>query len=128
MPTSPFLQAPLLEISSTHIRELVQLKKSIRYLVPDIVKEEIEHHQYYSLDIVSKNKAKQQASQNNIRRSIFVKVSAIKVPAITNTFTKLTYSISNRNIFKQVNEAAHIIPTTTALIPSRALKYNDIFF
>ena len=41
------LQAPLLEISSTHIRELVHLKKSIRYLVPDIVKEEIEQHQYY---------------------------------------------------------------------------------
>lgn len=42
------LQAPLLEISSTHIREMVHLKKSIRYLVPDIVKEEIEQHQYYS--------------------------------------------------------------------------------
>ncbi|MEP6947736.1 MAG: nicotinate (nicotinamide) nucleotide adenylyltransferase [Ginsengibacter sp.] len=42
------LQAPLLEISSTHIRELVRLKKSIRYLVPDIVKEEIERQQYYS--------------------------------------------------------------------------------
>ena len=42
------LQAPLLQISSTHIRELVHLKKSIRYLVPDIVKEEIEQQQYYS--------------------------------------------------------------------------------
>lgn len=41
------LQAPLLEISSSHIRELVYLKKSIRYLVPDIVKEAIEQHQYY---------------------------------------------------------------------------------
>jgi nicotinate-nucleotide adenylyltransferase len=41
------LKAPLLEISSTHIRELIHLKKSIRYLVPDIVKEEIEQHQYY---------------------------------------------------------------------------------
>ena len=41
------LHAPLLEISSTHIRELVHLKKSIRYLVPDIVKEEIEQQQYY---------------------------------------------------------------------------------
>lgn len=41
------LQAPLLEISSTHIRELIHLKKSIRFLVPDIVKEEIERQQYY---------------------------------------------------------------------------------
>ena len=41
------LQAPLLEISSTHIRELIHLKKSIKFLVPDVVKEEIERHQYY---------------------------------------------------------------------------------
>jgi nicotinate-nucleotide adenylyltransferase len=42
------LQAPLLEISSTHIRELIHLKKSIKFLVPDVVKEEIERRQYYS--------------------------------------------------------------------------------
>lgn len=42
------LQAPLLGISSTHIRELIQLKKSIKFLVPDVVKEEIERQQYYS--------------------------------------------------------------------------------
>lgn len=41
------LSAPLLEISSTHIRELIRLKKSIRFLVPDVVKEEIERQQYY---------------------------------------------------------------------------------
>lgn len=41
------LDAPLLEISSTRIRELIHLKKSIRFLVPDIVKDEIETHQYY---------------------------------------------------------------------------------
>lgn len=41
------LDAPLLEISSTHIRELIQQKKSIRFLVPDVVKEEIENQQYY---------------------------------------------------------------------------------
>lgn len=41
------LDAPLLQISSTHIRELIHQKKSIRYLVPDIVKEEIESQQYY---------------------------------------------------------------------------------
>ncbi|MDQ6905155.1 MAG: nicotinic acid mononucleotide adenylyltransferase, partial [Bacteroidota bacterium] len=42
------LDAPLLEISSTRIRELIHLKKSIRFLVPDVVKDEIERHQYYS--------------------------------------------------------------------------------
>lgn len=41
------LDAPLLDISSTRIRELMHLKKSIRFLVPDIVKVEIETHQYY---------------------------------------------------------------------------------
>jgi nicotinate-nucleotide adenylyltransferase len=41
------LKAPLLEISSTQIREMIQQKKSIRYLVPDIVREEIESHMYY---------------------------------------------------------------------------------
>lgn len=41
------LDAPLLEISSTHIRELIKNKKSIRFLVPDVVKEEIEQAGYY---------------------------------------------------------------------------------
>ena len=41
------LTAPLLEISSTHIREMIKQNKSIRYLVPDVVKEEIENQQYY---------------------------------------------------------------------------------
>ena len=41
------LDAPLLEISSTHIRELIKKNKSIRYLVPDTVKEEIEKNRYY---------------------------------------------------------------------------------
>ena len=37
----------LLEISSTRIRELIHSGKSIRYLVPDIVKKEIERKKYY---------------------------------------------------------------------------------
>lgn len=43
--------APLLEISSTHIRYLIKTGKSIRYLVPDIVKEEIERNMYYSSEL-----------------------------------------------------------------------------
>lgn len=42
------VKAPLLEISSTLIRELIRERKSIRFLVPDIVKDEIEKHQYYN--------------------------------------------------------------------------------
>lgn len=41
------LDAPLLEISSTHIRSLIKRKKSIRFWVPDVVKEEIEKAGYY---------------------------------------------------------------------------------
>lgn len=41
------LNAPLLDISSTKIRELIKNQKSIRYLVPDNVREEIETKQYY---------------------------------------------------------------------------------
>lgn len=41
------LKAPLLEISATEIRELVKQGKSIRYLVPDKVREEIEKGNYY---------------------------------------------------------------------------------
>lgn len=41
------LDAPLLQISSTRIRESIKKGKSIRYLVPDIVKEDIEANHYY---------------------------------------------------------------------------------
>ncbi|MCC7401514.1 MAG: nicotinate-nucleotide adenylyltransferase [Chitinophagaceae bacterium] len=41
------LNAPLLEISSTHIRELIAQKKSARYLVTDKVYEEILKGRYY---------------------------------------------------------------------------------
>ncbi|MEO5996253.1 MAG: nicotinate (nicotinamide) nucleotide adenylyltransferase [Chitinophagaceae bacterium] len=41
------LDSPLLQISSTHIRENIRKNKSIRFLVPDKVKEEIERNGYY---------------------------------------------------------------------------------
>ncbi|HVZ55106.1 MAG TPA: nicotinate (nicotinamide) nucleotide adenylyltransferase [Chitinophagaceae bacterium] len=41
------LDAPLLQLSATGIRELVRRGKSIRYLVPDKVREEIERNRYY---------------------------------------------------------------------------------
>ena len=41
------LKAPLLEISSTQIREMIKEKKPIRYLVPDLVAKEIEDNNYY---------------------------------------------------------------------------------
>lgn len=41
------LNAPLIEISSTGIREAIKHNKSIRYLVPDNVREEIERGNYY---------------------------------------------------------------------------------
>jgi nicotinate-nucleotide adenylyltransferase len=41
------VDAPLLEISSTSVRAFVKARKSIRYLVPDPVCEEIEKSGYY---------------------------------------------------------------------------------
>ncbi len=42
------IDAPLLQISSTEVRKLIKQKKSIRYLVTDAVKEEIELKHYYN--------------------------------------------------------------------------------
>lgn len=41
------LNAPLLELSSTHIRKLIKEKKSVKYLLPEAVIEEIEKGGYY---------------------------------------------------------------------------------
>lgn len=41
------LEAPLLPISATHIRKNIKEGKSIRYLVPEAVREEIERNGYY---------------------------------------------------------------------------------
>lgn len=41
------LDAPLLQLSATEIRQTIKNGKSIRYLVPDSVKDEIERNGYY---------------------------------------------------------------------------------
>jgi len=41
------LSAPIIEISASQIRENIKLGKSIRYLVPEIVREEIETRKFY---------------------------------------------------------------------------------
>lgn len=41
------MQAPLLEISSTHIRELLRSGKSVKYLVPPAVEEELTANAYF---------------------------------------------------------------------------------
>jgi len=41
------MDAPLLEISATYIRECIQKGKSIKYLVPQLVEEEIEKSAFY---------------------------------------------------------------------------------
>ena len=43
------MDAPLLELSSTKIRDMIKEKKSTRFLVPDIVQEEIVKNGYYRL-------------------------------------------------------------------------------
>jgi nicotinate-nucleotide adenylyltransferase len=41
------MDAPLLEISATYIRELVKNHKSIKYLVPESIEEEIQNNRFY---------------------------------------------------------------------------------
>ena len=41
------MDAPLLEISATYIRQLIHEKKSIRYLVPPTIEEEISANRYF---------------------------------------------------------------------------------
>ncbi len=46
-PNIQILKAPLLEIASTEIRNAIKEEKSIRFLVPEIVRKEIEKNNYY---------------------------------------------------------------------------------
>lgn len=50
------MDAPLLDISSTLIRDLIAKGKSIRYLVPDSVKDEIERNHYYRSSLENPSK------------------------------------------------------------------------
>ena len=45
--TTIVLDAPLLQISATNIRQLIKEGKSIRYMVPENVREEIETRRFY---------------------------------------------------------------------------------
>lgn len=45
--STTILHAPLLEISSTHIRKTIKENNSVRYLVPEKVRMEIERNGYY---------------------------------------------------------------------------------
>lgn len=57
------LDAPLLQISSTHIRKLIREKKSIRFLVPDVVDEEISRQYFYQSAL--ENPTNEQAKNDN---------------------------------------------------------------
>lgn len=46
-PNIQLLDVPILDISASYIRQCIKEKKSIQYLVPDVVKEEIEKGRYY---------------------------------------------------------------------------------
>jgi nicotinate-nucleotide adenylyltransferase len=46
-PRVKIMNAPLLDISATAIRNNIRSGKSIRYLVPEKVREEIERNSYY---------------------------------------------------------------------------------
>jgi nicotinate-nucleotide adenylyltransferase len=41
------MNAPLLEISATYIRELIQKNKSIKYLVPETIEQEVKNNRFY---------------------------------------------------------------------------------
>ena len=51
MATITIIDGPALLISSSYIRSLIKQRKSIRYLVPDLVKEEIEKMGYYQSEL-----------------------------------------------------------------------------
>jgi nicotinate-nucleotide adenylyltransferase len=47
------MDAPLLEISATYIRELVRKDKSIKYLVPESIEQEVQHNRFFQSKKIS---------------------------------------------------------------------------
>jgi len=47
------MDAPLLEISATYIRELVRKNKSIKYLVPESIEQEVQHNRFFQSKKIS---------------------------------------------------------------------------
>ena len=45
--STTFIQAPILNISSTQIRNEIKIGKSVKYLVPELVYNELEITNYY---------------------------------------------------------------------------------
>jgi nicotinate-nucleotide adenylyltransferase len=41
------MNAPLLEISATYVRELVEKNKSVKYLVPETIEQEVQNNRFY---------------------------------------------------------------------------------
>jgi nicotinate-nucleotide adenylyltransferase len=46
-PKVKLIEAPMIDISSSHIRQNIKQGKSIQYLLPDVVKKQIEQYGYY---------------------------------------------------------------------------------
>jgi nicotinate-nucleotide adenylyltransferase len=53
-PSIKLFEVPLLNISSSYIRESLQAGKSVRYLIPESVRTEIEAKGYYTADVGGK--------------------------------------------------------------------------
>src|SRR5215216_2154424 len=47
------MNAPLLEISATYIRELIRKNKSIKYLVPESIEQEVQHNRFFQSKKIS---------------------------------------------------------------------------
>ena len=110
------MKAPLLEISATEIRKLIQEKKSIRYLMPENVIEEIEKGGYYRK--IAQNKT----GQHIKRRRNSCKINPKAVPTTTEIAISHPIGVPEKgNVFHNKIVEPTMIPQTAALIPSKDL-------